>query len=72
MWGGLTPAYNPDRCPDKLPFGPWTLEQLRHPKEIIQQIISNLLAPLDFGLFSATEASDESFDDDIGQKAEDL
>lgn len=26
LWGGVTPAYDPDRCPDGLPFGSWTLE----------------------------------------------
>jgi len=35
LWGGVTPAYSPERCPDNLPFGKWTFEELTHPKEII-------------------------------------
>jgi hypothetical protein len=43
MTGGLTAAYSPERCPNDLPFGKWTIEELTHPKTIVKQIIANIL-----------------------------
>jgi hypothetical protein len=43
MSGGLTPVYAPERCPNNLPFGKWTIEELSHPKEIVKQIIANII-----------------------------
>lgn len=43
MWGGVSPTYDPSRCPDGMPFGPWAVDMLLHPKTIIQQIIKNIL-----------------------------
>ena len=45
MWGGLTPKYSPERCPNQLPYGPQT-ELLLHPKLLINQIIKNIASDL--------------------------
>lgn len=49
LWGGLTPGYNPSRCPNGLPYGPqddmiFPLKQF--PKQLIQQILKNILSNL--------------------------
>ncbi len=45
LWGGLTPGYNPERCPNHLPYGPQT-ELLLHPKELVAQLVKNILSNL--------------------------
>ncbi len=45
LWGGLTPGYNPERCPNGLPYGPQT-ELLKHPKDLIKQLEENILSNL--------------------------
>lgn len=42
LWGGLTPAYSPESCPNGLPYGDQT-KMLLHPKELIAQIVQNIV-----------------------------
>jgi hypothetical protein len=51
LWGGVTAEYAPSRCPNGIPFGKETLEQLTHPKEIIQQLVKNLKDSFGVDLF---------------------
>ena len=34
LWGGLTPAYSPENCPNGLPYGDQT-KMLLHPSELV-------------------------------------
>ena len=42
IWGGLTPEYKVELCPEPQPYGPWTA-MLLDPKQFGEQILKNIM-----------------------------
>ena len=47
VWAGLSPAFDPERCPDNKAFNEESLEMMMNPQSIADKVMENLNSEVD-------------------------
>ena len=72
LWGGLTPEYSPENCPNGLPYGDFT-KMLLKPSELVHQLLVNINKSIHGDLYATRDIDvmKEMFDYVIDSSATD-